>query len=105
MELKDSEILKLSKEAITEYVTSSRKITAKPCWVFLVLLNPEDAALVSQAYIRNGETSSSEIILAPASQFGYNNPIGPIPVYFNKGIYVDLDTNITGMTIQYLLDF
>ena len=104
MDFKDSELLKISKECSTEYVTSSRRVTSKPCWVFLVLLNPEDAVLVSQAYIRNGETSSAEIILAPASQFGYNNPIGPIPVYFNKGIYVDLATNITGATIQYLFD-
>jgi len=104
MDLKESEILKISKECFTEYVTASRTVTAKPCWVFNVIIDPINAILVTQCYLRNGEMLASEILVGIATQFSNPDHIGGFPMYFNKGLYVELNTNLTGMTVQYLVD-
>ena len=105
MELKDSEILKISKEASTEYVTASRSVTAKPCWIFNVIVDPTNATLVIQGYLRNGEMIASEILVGLASQFSNPTHIPAFPLYFNRGLFVELNANIAGVTIQYLVDW
>ena len=104
MDLKGIEILKLSKEASTEYVTGSRKVTQKPCWVLNVVAHPTNAGAVTLGYLRNGEIVTAEILYAYASQYSFPTHMGILPIYFNKGLYIELNTNLTGMTVQYLVD-
>ena len=105
MDLKESEILKISKECFTEYVTASRTVTAKPCWVFNVIIDPINAILVTQCYLRNGEMLASEILVGIAAQFSNPDHISGFPMYFNKGLFVELNANIAGVTVQYLVDW
>jgi len=97
-------ILDLSKESTLEYVTASRCLTSHPCYVLQVIVDPTNAAAVTQNYLRNGETSTSDILLGLASQFTHTTHIGHFPLYFNKGLYVEKGANTDGITVQYLLD-
>ena len=97
-------ILELAKESTVEYVTSSRCLTSRPCFVFQAVVDPTDAGAVTQNYLRNGETSLSDIVLALASQYTHPTHIGHFPIYFNKGLYFEKGANTDGITIQYLLD-
>jgi len=97
-------ILELSKECITEYVTASAVLTSRPCYVFQVVVDPDNAANVTQNYLRNGETDVSPILIAFAGQYTHVTHIGHFPIYFNKGLYFEKGANTTGITIQYLLD-
>jgi len=105
MDIKDSELLKLAKEASVEYVTGSRAVTAKPCWILNVIVDPTDATLVTQGYLRNGEMIASEILVGLASQFSHPTHIPAFPLYFNRGLFVELNTNIAGVTVQYINDW
>jgi len=96
-------LLELSKECTTEYVKSSRCITADPCWVFNITCNPTNAGAATTAYLRNGELISSNILLTIVSQYFYPNLVNMLPIYFNKGLYIELNTNLTGVSIQYLI--
>jgi len=100
-------MLELSKQCITEYVTSSRMVTAKPCHVFSIVVDPTDAAAATKVYLRNGETSVSDILLGLGAQYSHVTHVGHTPIYFNKGLYVDLaigGDNEDGVTVQYLID-
>jgi len=97
-------ILKLSRLATTEYVIISRMITDRPCWVYNVAIDPTDATLVTQNYLRNGEVATDPILFGLASQFTHTTHVGHFPIYFNRGLYVELSDNTTGIMIQYLED-
>jgi len=94
-------ILDLSKHCSTEYITGSRKVTHKPCYLFKVVVAPTTIGTASRAYLRNGETSSGEILLDLASQYAHPTHGDEFPIYFNKGLYVELNTNVVGVTVQY----
>jgi len=96
-------ILELSKESITEYVTASRCLTSKPCFLLQVIVDPTDAGAVTQNYLINGETSAMEILVGLASQYTHTTHIGHFPVYFNKGLYVEKGANTDALTVQYLI--
>jgi len=94
-------ILDLSKSCSTEYITGSRKVTHKPCYLFKVLVAPTIIGTASRAYLRNGETSSADILLDLASQYAHPTHEGELPIYFNRGLYVELNSNVVGITVQY----
>ncbi len=95
-------ILELAKECSVEFVTTSRVITSRPCFVFACVISPEDADNKSEVYLRNGETALSEKLLS--FKVRYSHPVHAAcpPVHFNKGLYVQLQDNSDGITIQYL---
>lgn len=96
-------ILELSKHCATEYITGSRKVTAKPCYVYKVVVAPETIGDPSRTYLRNGETSTSEILLDLAAQYAHPTHVGELPIFFNRGLYVELNDNVIGVTVQYSL--
>ena len=83
-------IPEFSRKAITEYLTSSRVVTEKPCYLFASLVAPHAFSVDCQARLRNGEMVTSDILLNLKTQYeqcmhGYSPPI-----YFNRGLYVEL---------------
>jgi len=94
-------ILELSKGAFTEYLTSSRKVTAKPCYIYKVVVAPETVGDHSIVYLRNGEASSDPILVNLSGQYSHPTHGDEFPMYFNRGLYADLSVNIAGITIQY----
>ncbi|MBA7601428.1 hypothetical protein ES703_08501 [subsurface metagenome] len=94
-------ILDLSKHCSTEYVTGSRRVTHRPCYLFKALVAPTTAGVATRAYLRNGETSSANILLDLAANYAHPTHGDEFPIYFNKGLYVELNTNVIGVTVQY----
>jgi len=97
-------ILELSRMASTEFITVSRKITDRPCWVVRVIVDILANDKTGLATLRNGETSTSQILAVLFGQ--YSCPIlqGGLPVYFNKGLYIEFGEDTTGVMVQYLED-
>jgi len=98
------DMLLLSRLCSTVRMTSSGSISAKPCFVFFVGACPTDGAALYEGAVHNGETSNGDILVDIEAQYGQRQYIGDFPMYFNKGIYVALTTNMKSITIQYLED-
>lgn len=96
--------LDLSKLCTTEYVTSSRMVTTKPCWIFDIVISPTDADSKSIAYMRNGEIATSDILMNFSARYSHPLQAACLPMYFSKGLYVELNTNVVGVTVQYLIE-
>jgi len=99
-----SGLLELSRLASTERVTSSRMVSAKPCWLLSCCVEPDDAEDKSEVHLINGETSGGEIIYSLKAQYAHADHGTPVPIYFNRGLYINLADNADGLTVQYLVD-
>ena len=99
-----SGLLELSRLAFTERVNSSRCVSSKPLWLLSACVEPDDAEDKSEVHLINGETSSGTIIYSLKAQYAHSDHGTPIPVYFNRGLYVALTDNADAITIQYLVD-
>jgi len=83
-------IPEFSKKAITEYLTSSRVVTEKPCYLFASLISPYLDTVDCQVRLRNGEMVTSEILLNLKTQYEQCMHHYTPPIYFNRGLYVEL---------------
>lgn len=99
-----SGLLELSRLATTECVTSSRRLSSKPCWVLSVSFAPTDAAALHLASLENSEITLVNTLIQCRSQYGQTKIQPPIPIYFNKGLFVTLEYNTQSVTVQYLQD-
>jgi len=97
-----TELLYISKFACSEHVTGSRLITSRPCYLLSMLVRPTNAGSASVLYLRNGETALADILISVGGQYVHPLHEFVIPVYFNAGLYCDLDTNVASVSIQYL---
>ena len=97
-------ILELSKECTTQYVTASRCITARPCWVFKVVPVSDASVPIGEAILRNGEIITSEIVLRLYADYFPCMDNGIFPIYFNRGVYLELPAPTQACMIQYLID-
>lgn len=95
-------VLELSKACSVRRLTASGLVSHKPCFVFYVNICPTDGAALYEGAVHNGETSGAEVLLDIERQYGQDNPKFLVPMYFNKGIYLALTTNMKSITIQYL---
>jgi len=100
----DDERLLLTKAAKTEYVTVSRAISPRPCWLISVIVSPADAEAVSLVILRNGESNVMEIFMRLTAQYAHPTHTAILPIYFNKGIYLEIDQSVHGVTLQYIED-
>jgi len=97
-------IIALAKRATTVRITSSGTLSTKPCLILSVIVEPDNASNKSQAKLINGETSSQEILVVLKAQYSHPTHNGPFPMYFNRGLYIDLTDNVDSCTVQFLLD-
>ena len=97
-------VLELARLASTEFLTASRRVSSKPVWVFQIVVDPTDATLVTQNYLRNGEMLTSEILIGLAALYTHATHLGHFPVYFNRGLYIEVGANTDGVMVQYLQD-
>jgi len=97
-------ILELSRLCFTGFFTGSSRVTAKPCWVFCVITDVSGADKVAKINLRNGETGVSPILVTLYGEGSCPIFQGALPLYFNKGLYLEFDEDTTGVTIQYLND-
>lgn len=97
-------VLELARLATTEHITASRKISAKPVWLFCCVVTPSAVDGGAIVYLRNGETDAAEKLYDFRGQYSQLTHNGPFPIYFNRGLYIELSTGAQGVTVQYLQD-
>lgn len=95
-------ILDLAKDCSVEYITSSRRITSRSCFVFNMVMKPKDSDDYAVVDLRNGETLLDDILIGHGSKYA-RTPEPPVyPVYFNRGLYIGISGEVAGVFIQYL---
>ena len=99
-----SGLLELSRLASTERVDTSRKVSAKPVWLLSCCVEVNNAEEKSQVRLHNGETTGGTLVYVLKAQYAHSDHAPGVPVYFNKGLYVELTDNADALTIQYLVD-
>jgi len=99
-----SGLLELSRLAVAERIDTSRRVSSKPVWLLSACVEPDDATGASQINMYNGETANAELIYRLKAQYAHSDHGTPIPIYFNRGLYIDLTDNADAVTIQYLID-
>lgn len=97
-------ILELSRVATTEYITGSKTVSDKPCWILNVVVAMTNTNTGAEFYLRNGETVLSEILLRWTAKQASPVINNSYPIYFNRGLYVEFGTNVAALTVQYLQD-
>jgi len=95
-------ILDLAKNCSVEYVTSSRMVTPRPCFLFSMVMKPKDSDDYAEINLRNGETVLDDILIGHGSKYARTPESPDCPVYFNRGLYVEISGEVTGVFIQYL---
>ena len=98
------EILDLSKERSTWRVTGDQLITTKPCWLFSVYVEPDNASNKTQAKLINGEISSGSVLFNLKAQYCQFINTLPHPIYFNRGLFIDFVDNVEAVTVQYVVE-
>ena len=95
-------ILELGKACSLVMMTASGQITPGPSYIFSFDLSPDNAAAVWQLDIYNGENAAGEHKFCMEGQFVPRHLCYSTPLYFRRGIYVALTTNICSVTVQFL---
>lgn len=94
--------LLLAKLCSSEYITASKKITARPCFVFNLVIKSKDSDDAAIVNLRNGETVLDDILIAHLTKYA-RTPTGfHYPVYFNRGLYVEIGGQADGVFVQYI---
>ena len=99
-----SGLLELSRLATTELITASRLVSAKPVWLLFVSFCPTDGAALYEGSLQDSETTLVDTLIDAEAQYGQCKAQLHTPMYFNKGLYVTLTTNMKSITVQYLID-
>jgi len=97
-------VLEIGRHAITERVTTSRCLSSRPCWLINVIVEPGNAGAESYVTVRNGETAAADILIGFRGQYSHPTHNGPFPVYFNRGLYIELNKNADAAFVQYLIE-
>lgn len=89
-----------SKEYSWAWVTSDRQLSDGPCELLMVVLVP--SATTIDTVIYNGDNTTGDKILqfniTVVLNWGF---IPPVPIYCDKGLYIDIGTNVTGVLVQW----
>ena len=85
-------------------VSADKLVCDRPCFVAAISLVPA-AAGASDAYVYNGHDAGGELKASLLSVTGdmIQERYAP-PAYFNRGLYVDVDTNVQAVRILLLVD-
>lgn len=95
-------ILELGKACSTVMLEASGLITPGPSYIFAIDLSPEDATLVFQLDVYDGENASGNHLFKLKGQFVPRHLCYSTPLYFRRGIYLAFTTNIGSVTIHFL---
>jgi hypothetical protein len=90
-----------SKEYAWKWVTADECLTKKPCELLFAELVP-NAAGTSTSRLYNGVNTSGVTIVRFRGNGGYHTPFRPPqPVYCNRGLYVDVISNVRGIFVMW----
>ncbi len=82
------------------WVTSDQLLTEKPAELVSATLVPSAATTDSAIY--NGRNASGDKVIGLKRATVDNLDFAPpVPIYCDKGIYVDVGTSVTGILVQW----
>ena len=99
-----SGLLEMSRLAFTERVATDRVVSAKPLWLLSACIEPNDVDDKYTVKLRNGETATSEFLYYLKGRYSHTDLNMNYPIYFNRGLHIELVTNADAVTVQYLVD-
>ena len=89
-----------SKEFSWAWVTDDRVLSLGPCELLYAYLVPSDATTDSVIY--NGQNTKGDAIVTLKAAAVTGHKFTPkVPVYCDKGLYVDVGTNVSGIFVQW----
>lgn len=89
-----------SKEFSWAWVTADRLLSHGACELLFALLT--SSASAGSATIYDGESTSGDKIVTLEAGAAVSRHFNPAkPVYCRRGLYVDVDTNVTGVFVQW----
>ena len=94
-------IMAYDKTIRTEYFAASRQVSRSPCWVFGFFVAGADAS-VKYAMLRNGHNANAPITIRWHARNTFASAISlTVPIYFSRGLYLEMESDLTAVTIQY----
>jgi hypothetical protein len=89
-----------SKDYSWEYVRTSRAVHTGPCELVFAELDPKAAG--ADATLYNGTNTTGKKIVGIQASAKTNRHFKPkVPIYCNKGLYVSIGSNVTGVLVQW----
>jgi len=95
-------LIESSKELALDRITSSRMVCKGPCLVYFLLSEPVDVATALILTVYDGENDQGDLKLKIKTQYGSCCCSLHQPAYFRRGLYIDLTTNLSSCSVQYL---
>jgi len=95
-------LFELSKMIAIETVTLDRIICNGPCYLFGHSI-ASDGGGEADALLYNGHSTNDPVFihLDTLDEAAHQEMYFP-PQYFNKGLYIDIGTNVAGVTVRYI---
>jgi hypothetical protein len=85
-----------------DLVAADKKVCNRPCYLYAAQLVSNTSG-ASTAVIRDGHDTSGEVVVDLAALTSSNDPRRwDPPIYFKKGLFVDIGTNVTSVLVHYL---
>lgn len=94
-------LLKICKQAFALRVTSSRVVSKGPAYLFSAHLVADDSGAATSAVLDGHSEDGDPMVDMAAPQSSIDARIFVPPLYFDKGIYVDVGLNVTSVLLQY----
>ncbi len=91
------------KQVAWESVHEDRLLSAVPCFIFAMSIH-SDGGGEADAIVYNGQAADpdNDHFQLFCADERYRQSAWMPPLFFHKGIYVDIGTNVDSVTIQYL---
>lgn len=102
MEEISEERLAFWRQVITERVTASGQVCLTPCFVFAVSVEPTDGSAAIDAHLYDGHSTAEREKLTFTSLEGHPQFCPSVPMFFRRGLYAYLETNVASITVMYL---
>lgn len=84
-----------SKECLWEFVTADRCLTRNPCELLFAQLVPSGTTTTTSIY--NGVDTNGQKIIQLNASTATNKTFRPgVPVYCERGLYIDIGSSVTG---------
>lgn len=85
------------------YVTADRLLAAKACWLHWAYL-VVSASTTDSALYDGTDTGGAKIVDLKSAVVTNHEFSPPKPVFCQKGLYVDVGSNVSGIFVQYEMD-
>jgi len=84
-----------------KWCTVDQLVSPGPCFLLGIMLTASSAGAAT-ATIRNGHNTGGEIVCVVGASASWTVTFPPqSPIYLDKGLFVDVGSNVTGVLVMY----